>query len=56
MSRKAVLLLSLLALLVALVPVFFVPARRLVEAVPTARPGAEVQEEEERALEVALVD
>ena len=48
--------LSLLALLVALVPVFFVPARRLVEAVTTARPSAEVQEEEERELEVALVD
>jgi MFS family permease len=48
--------LSLLALLVALVPVFFVPARRLSEAVTTARPSAEVQEEEERELEVALVD
>ncbi len=48
--------LSLLALLVALIPVFFVPARRLAEAVTTARPSAEVQEEEERELEVALVE
>ena len=48
--------LSLLALLLALIPVFFVPARRLVETVPTARPSAEVKEEEERALEVASVD
>jgi EmrB/QacA subfamily drug resistance transporter len=48
--------LSLLALLLALIPVFFVPAQRLAEAVPTARPSTEIQEEEERELEVALVE
>lgn len=48
--------LSLLALLVALIPVFFVPARRLAQAVPTARTSTEIQEEEERRLEVALVE
>jgi hypothetical protein len=48
--------LSLLALLVALIPVFFVPARRLSEAVPTARRSTEIQEEEERRLEVALAE
>src|SRR5215471_12410568 len=48
--------LSLLAMLVALIPVFFVPAKLLVEAVTTARPSAEVKEEEERALEVVSVD
>jgi len=48
--------LSLLALLVALIPVFFVPARRLAEAVPTAQTSTEIQEEEERQLEVALVE
>jgi DHA2 family multidrug resistance protein len=48
--------LSLFVLLVALLPVFFVPARRLAEAVPTARPSTAIQEEEERRLEVALVE
>lgn len=48
--------LALLALLVALIPVFFVPARRLAQAVPTARTSTEIQEEEERRLEVALVE
>lgn len=49
--------LALLALLVALIPVFFVPARRLSEVSSAARrSGALVQEEEERRLEVALVE
>src|SRR5262249_35355914 len=48
--------LSLLALLAALIPVFFVPSRRLTEASAPVQENALGQEVEERRLEVALVE